>query len=409
MEEKKNNDKNIRRKNEIKDNSVENNKENPKVENPTSNEDDILPIEPEQKMSENKDLKKNDIGENKEESVKKIKNQDAEEQVNKEPKVEQTKQVQNEKQKTENIKKSKQDSNTKNKTKTKKMKKEEKRKQKSLQKEQKLKLRQEKAMKNIRWFWFFILLLLAIILLFMWDNHKKTRFMKSQLDTISSLRNSEFFYKSKYLEEDSTLTSLLNEYNELLSKNLKNNKEIDQKTEELLKLQKQLFVQDSILRQVKSSLEVATSGFDQNQINVELKNGKLYFTMRNKLLFSSGSDQVQPSGLKVLRAVAAVLKKNPNIEILIEGHTDNVPIDPKNKKFRDNWDLSTARAVSVTRILVSKYKIRPERLSAAGRSMYYPVAPNTTAAGRAQNRRIEIIMTPNLEEVYKILDSTTTK
>jgi len=277
------------------------------------------------------------------------------------------------------------------------------------QKEQKLKARQEKAMRNVRWFWFFILLLLAIVLLFVWDNHQKTQYMKEQADTIRSLQNSEFFYKSKYLEKDSALSSLLKNYNTLLETNLQTNEEIDKKADELLKLQKQIFIQDSILRKLKSSLEVATSGYNRDQISVEMKNGKLYLTMRNKLLFPSGSDVVQSSGLRVLRIVADVLKKNPDIEVLIEGHTDNVPIDPKNKRFKDNWDLSTARAISVTRILTNKYKIHPERISAAGRSMYYPVAPNTTAVGRARNRRIEIIMTPNLEEVYDILQNTTTK
>ena len=124
--------------------------------------------------------------------------------------------------------------------------------------------------------------------------------------------------------------------------------------------------------------------------------------MQDKLLFPSGSDEIPPRGYKALRELAKVLKKNPNLEIMIEGHTDNVPISKKNKKFKDNWDLSVARAVTVVRILINKYGIEPERIEAAGRSYYYPVAPNTTAAGRAKNRRIEIILYPNIEGLTQI-------
>ena len=286
-------------------------------------------------------------------------------------------------------------------------KKEQKKQLKAKKKNEKLKKRQEKALKNIRWFWFFILFLLAIVILSMWDTHRKTKFMKKQKYTIDTLTNSLHFYKTKYLEKDSALTELLSKYNTLLDKNMQNSETIEQKKQELLQLQQELYVRDSILNTLKKSLDVALSGYSQDQLTIHQKNGKLYLTMRNKLLFPSGSAQVQQSGYRVLKIVANILKKNPNIDITIEGHTDNVPISPKNKKFKNNWELSTARAVSVTEILVKKYNIRPERLVASGRSMYYPIAPNTTEKGRSQNRRIEFIMTPNLETIYKILGNQT--
>ena len=279
--------------------------------------------------------------------------------------------------------------------------------QKAKKKEEKIKKRQENALKNVRWFWFFILFLSAIVILSMWDNHRKTKFMKQQNYTIDTLSNSLHFYKTKFLEKDSALTQLLSKYNNLLDQNMQNSEAIDQKKQELLQLKQELYVRDSILNALKKSFDVALSSYNRDQLTIHQKDGKLYLTMRNKLLFPSGSAQVQSSGYKVLRIVAHILKKNPNIDITIEGHTDNVPISPKNKKFKDNWELSTARAVTVTEILVKKYNVHPERLTAAGRSMYFPVAPNTTEKGRAQNRRIEFIMTPNLGALYEILGNQT--
>ncbi len=274
----------------------------------------------------------------------------------------------------------------------------------ALKKEKKTQKINKRQAKNSRWFWFFIILLLAIIVLFMWDNHKKTNFIKEKIKTADSLKYSEHFFKTKFQEKDSSLNKLLANYNKLLENNIENSDELLSNKKELLKLQKTIYLQDSILRQVKESFDVALGSYSKNQVAVQMKEGKLYITMRSKLLFPSGSANVQSSGMTALRILSRILKKNPNINVVIEGHTDNVPISPKNKKFKDNWDLSTARAVNVTRILTKRYNIRPERLTAAGRSMFFPVAPNTTAAGRAKNRRIEFILTPNLEELYKLSD-----
>ncbi len=264
---------------------------------------------------------------------------------------------------------------------------------------------EKRSQKNTRWFWFFILFLLAIILLFMWDNYKKTKLLKQQTATIDTLTNKVYILQTKFQEKDSALNLLLANYNNLLSQNIEDSRELNSRKQELLRLQKVVYLQDSVLREVKTAIDVALSGYNANQVAVEMKDGKLYITMRNKLLFPSGSANVQSAGMNALKTLAKVLKQNPNIDILIEGHTDNVPINPKDKKFTDNWDLSTARAISVTRILTNKYNIAPERITAAGRSMYYPVAPNTTVEGRAKNRRIEFILTPNLEELYKLTDT----
>ncbi|MBN2662382.1 MAG: flagellar motor protein MotB [Bacteroidales bacterium] len=256
--------------------------------------------------------------------------------------------------------------------------------------------------KNTRWFWFFILLLITIILLFLCDNHKKTNFIKSQQYTIDTLNNSVFEYKSKYIEKDSSLTKLLSIYNNLLQQTLVDNRDFSDIQREILKLQRIVFLQDSILSEVKSSIDVGLSGYTNDEVAVEMKDGKIYITMQNQLMFPSGSAGVQSKGMSALKTIADVLTLNPNIDVIIEGHTDNVHVDPNNKTYKDNWELSTARSVAVTRILIENYNIVPERLSAAGRSMYFPIAPNTTAEGRAKNRRIEVILTPNLEELYNI-------
>ncbi len=273
----------------------------------------------------------------------------------------------------------------------------------------KLERKEEKKKRRTRWFWFFILLLLAIILLTLWDGYRKQKVYKATRNQLDSLRVSEIFYKNKYLESDSTLNLMLSNYNALLKDNIENSKTLSEKKSELLRLQKMIYFQDSILRQVQSTISSVLSSYSNEELSVEMIDGKLYVTMRNKLLFPSGSSQIQSKGLSALSTLAKVLNEKPNIDIVVEGHTDNVPISPKDKNYTDNWDLSTARAVSVTRLLIDKYGVQAERVTAAGRSMFFPTAPNTTAAGRNRNRRIEIILTPNLEELYKLVDDNLTK
>ncbi len=276
-------------------------------------------------------------------------------------------------------------------------------------KRRKIEKKEDKKKRRTRWFWFFILLLLGIILLTLWDGFRKQRIYKSTRNQLDSLRVSEIFYKTKFHESDSTLNLMLANYNALLRDNIENSKTLDDKKAELLKLQKMIYFQDSILRQVQNTISSVLSSYSNEELSVEMIDGKLYVTMRNKLLFPSGSSQIQNKGISAISTLAKVLKEKPNIDIVVEGHTDNVPINPNDKNFNDNWDLSTARAVAVTRLLTEKYGIRAERITAAGRSMYFPTAPNTTADGRNKNRRIEIILTPNLEELYRLVDSNVTK
>jgi len=142
-------------------------------------------------------------------------------------------------------------------------------------------------------------------------------------------------------------------------------------------------------------------GFNSDELSVEVKNGKVYVSMSDKLLFKSGSAAVEAKGKEAIKLLAGVLEKNQDIDILIEGHTDNVPI--KTAVYRDNWDLSVARATSIVRILTDEYKIIPTRLTASGKGEFWPRATNETPEGRASNRRTEIILSPKLDEIMQLL------
>jgi chemotaxis protein MotB len=160
--------------------------------------------------------------------------------------------------------------------------------------------------------------------------------------------------------------------------------------------------QDSITRRLNSILRNALLGFNSDELSVEVKNGKVYVSMSDKLLFKSGSSAVEDKGKEALKLLGGVLDKNPDIDILVEGHTDNVPI--KTSVYKDNWDLSVARATSIVRILATDYKIGPTRMTASGKGEYFPKADNETAEGRAKNRRTEIILSPKLDELMKLLN-----
>jgi len=159
--------------------------------------------------------------------------------------------------------------------------------------------------------------------------------------------------------------------------------------------------QDSITNRLNSILRNALLGFNSDELSVEIKNGKVYVSMSDKLLFKSGSSAVEDKGKDALKLLADVLDKNTDIDILVEGHTDNVPI--KTSVYKDNWDLSVARATSIVRILTNDYKIVPTRLTASGKGEFFPKADNETAEGRAKNRRTEIILSPKLDELMKLL------
>jgi chemotaxis protein MotB len=171
----------------------------------------------------------------------------------------------------------------------------------------------------------------------------------------------------------------------------------------LQELEDLIAAKEASMQKLKETLSKALNSFEGKGLTVEQKNGKVYVSMENKLLFKSGSWAVGAEGKKAVIEVGKVLGDNPDISVLIEGHTDNDAFTASGP-IADNWDLSTKRATAIVAILSENKKINKENLTAAGRSEFSPLAPNTTAEGKAKNRRIEIILTPRLDEISKMLN-----
>lgn len=178
---------------------------------------------------------------------------------------------------------------------------------------------------------------------------------------------------------------------------------LQEREKRLRELEGMLRRQDSIVNALNNTVKNALLGFKSDELSVEMKNGKVYVSMSDKLLFRSGSAAVEDKGKEALRKLAEVLAKNGDIDILVEGHTDNVPI--KTPVFRDNWDLSASRATGVVRLLSEDYKVPATRLTASGRGEHFPVAGNDSPEGRAKNRRTDIILTPKLDELFKLIQA----
>ena len=169
----------------------------------------------------------------------------------------------------------------------------------------------------------------------------------------------------------------------------------------LKNLQNIIQSQKDVMTNLKNSIAQALLNYKADELSVYIKDGNVYVSLEEKLLFKSGSAVVNPQGKEALKTLANVLDGTKDVSVLIEGHTDNVPI--KTSVFADNWDLSTARATSIVRILTKDDGFDPSRITASGRGLYHPIKPNDTAEGRAANRRTEVILSPDLNELYKLL------
>jgi chemotaxis protein MotB len=210
--------------------------------------------------------------------------------------------------------------------------------------------------------------------------------------------------------------------NEALEKNMDKNRELlaqleakskalaaeqerlDKTAKRLDELESMIAAKEAAMKKLKDTLSKALNGFEGKGLTVEQKNGKVYVSMENKLLFNSGSWAVGTEGRKAVVELGKVLGDNPDLSVLIEGHTDDDPYGGSGP-IADNWDLSTKRATAIVGILGENKKINKQKLTAAGRSEFSPLASNTTPEGKAKNRRIEIILTPNLDEIEKMLNS----
>jgi chemotaxis protein MotB len=179
--------------------------------------------------------------------------------------------------------------------------------------------------------------------------------------------------------------------------------ELEKRNARLAELEKILDAQKKIVQDLKSKVSEALLGFENNGLTVTMKNGKVYVSLDEKLLFRSGSYEIDANGKNALKRLAGVLEKNQGIQVTIEGHTDNMPYS-SGGNLKDNWDLSVKRATTVVRVLLEGSKIAPRRLTAAGHSEYMPVDERDMAEARQKNRRTEIVLTPDLTELYQLID-----
>jgi chemotaxis protein MotB len=181
--------------------------------------------------------------------------------------------------------------------------------------------------------------------------------------------------------------------------------ELASNTKRLNELESMIAAKDASMKKLKETLSKALNAFEGKGLTVEQKNGKVYVSMENKLLFQTGSWAVGSEGRKAVVEVGKVLAQNPDITVLIEGHTDNDKILGNiGGGIENNWDLSTKRATAIVTILGENNGIRKQNLTAAGRGEYAPLMSNDTPDGKAKNRRIEIILTPKLDEISKMLN-----
>ena len=178
-------------------------------------------------------------------------------------------------------------------------------------------------------------------------------------------------------------------------------KELASRSERIEQLENLMAAKEAKMQQLKTAVSNALQNFEGKGLTVHRKNGKVYVSMENKLLFGSGSWSVGNQGKQAVTELAKVLKQNNDIEVLIEGHTDNVPYSSTNA-ISDNWDLSTKRATAIVRILVNN-QVNPTQITAAGRGKYIPIDSNSTTQGKAKNRRIEVILAPNLDVINNLL------
>ncbi len=179
---------------------------------------------------------------------------------------------------------------------------------------------------------------------------------------------------------------------------------LEEKNTRLIELQEILAQQEQAVKNLKEKVMKALTGFTTDELTVHEKNGKVYVSMDEKLLFKTGRWDVDPKGQQALRNLSQLLADNTEINIMVEGHTDDVPMRGSGE-VKDNWDLSTMRATAVTKILTQNSELNPERIIAAGRSEYIPLVPEKTPEARQMNRRTEIILTPQLDELLQILQT----
>lgn len=231
---------------------------------------------------------------------------------------------------------------------------------------------------------------------------KKTK-LEQEYNELSQMSTEQLSAKEKQNRE--LLVQLQEKESQLANESSRLEKlqgDLDSRSKRVDELEGLIAAKEAKMQRLKDAVSSALSGFEGKGLTVERKNGKVYVSMENKLLFGSGSWAVGTQGRSAVVNLAGVLKQNTDIDVLIEGHTDNVPYGGKGV-VADNWDLSTKRATAIVRILANN-NVSPQQITAAGRGEFLPVASNNSVSGKAKNRRIEIILAPNLDAINELLN-----
>jgi len=240
------------------------------------------------------------------------------------------------------------------------------------------------------------------------DLSEVSSYLERSRDSVSMALEQVKQWEEKYvlLKENSEekIQNSIAQNNALLKEIALRKTELQSRSERVDQLEEMIQNQKQALSELKNRISNALLNFEGKGLTVEQRNGKVYVSMENKLLFKSGRWDIEPAGKQALSDLAKVLEENPDIAILIEGHTDNVPFSPKGQ-LESNWDLSTKRATAVVNILLENERILPQNLTAAGRSEFLPIGPNSSAEGRASNRRIEVVLSPSLDEITALLQT----
>jgi chemotaxis protein MotB len=230
---------------------------------------------------------------------------------------------------------------------------------------------------------------------------------RAQLETELAGANKQ----TEYLKENNN--TILNQLKDLsvisgsqaesIKKSLEN---IGAKDQYIQGLQKEISRKDSLNMALVMNLKGALGNVNDQDIEIKVEKGVVFISISDKMLFKTGSYEVSDRAMEVLGKVAQVLNNQPNIEFMVEGHTDNVPI--RNNCIQDNWDLSVKRATSVVRLLQTRFNIDPKRMTAGGRGEYLPLSDNATADGKSANRRTRIVILPELDQFFQLLETNTT-
>lgn len=232
--------------------------------------------------------------------------------------------------------------------------------------------------------------------------------VKGEYDRISQLYNNLLSNSSQLntdlAQQQQRLLAIQDDLEIEKKRNQELAEDLSKREARVAELEKLIADKDAAVQRLKRQVTDALLNFNENELTVEVKNGKVYVSLAEKLLFGSGSTKVDDQGANALKQLSTALKGNSEINIMVEGHTDNVPISKTSQYMNDNWDLSVMRATSIVRILVTN-GVNPETITASGRSEFSPVAINNTPENKALNRRTEIILTPKLDELFQILET----